>query len=194
MLAVMLAALMSSLTSIFNSASTIFTIDIWKLIRKNASDMEMIVVGRCTVVILVAISILWIPVILSFKNPQLFVYIQTISSYFAPPITAVFVIALVWHRMTEPGAFWGIIAGFIVGLIRFFLEFGFRAPPCPQRDDRPEWIKVVIGNFHFLHFAPIAFIFTAVVVFLVSMVTKPIDEKHVRMIENLKQLVTEMLK
>ncbi len=46
MLAVMLAALMSSLTSIFNSASTIFTMDIWKLIRKNASDLELIVVGR----------------------------------------------------------------------------------------------------------------------------------------------------
>ena len=76
MLAVMLAALMSSLTSIFNSASTIFTMDIWKLIRKNASDLELIVIGRCTVVVLVAISILWIPVILSFKNPQLFLYIQ----------------------------------------------------------------------------------------------------------------------
>ncbi len=46
MLAVMLAALMSSLTSIFNSASTIFTMDIWKLIRKEASDFELIVVGR----------------------------------------------------------------------------------------------------------------------------------------------------
>ena len=51
---------------------------------------------------LVAVSILWIPVILSFKNPQLFLYIQAISSYLAPPITAVFIMALVWHRMTEP--------------------------------------------------------------------------------------------
>ncbi len=102
MLAVMLAALMSSLTSIFNSASTIFTMDIWKLIRKNASDLELIVIGRCTVVILVGVSILWIPVILSFKNPQLFLYIQAISSYLAPPMTAVFIMALVWHRMTEP--------------------------------------------------------------------------------------------
>lgn len=57
---------------------------------------------RCTVVFLVIISILWIPVILSFKNPQLFTYIQSIQSYLAPPITAVFIMALIWHRMTEP--------------------------------------------------------------------------------------------
>ncbi len=54
-------------------------------------------------VILVGVSVLWIPVILSFKNPQLFLYIQAISSYLAPPMTAVFIMALVWHRMTEPG-------------------------------------------------------------------------------------------
>ena len=46
MLAVMLAALMSSLTSIFNSSSTIFTIDIWMRIRKKASPREQMVVGR----------------------------------------------------------------------------------------------------------------------------------------------------
>ena len=46
MLAVMLAALMSSLTSIFNSSSTIFTMDIWTNIRRNASDMELLIVGR----------------------------------------------------------------------------------------------------------------------------------------------------
>ena len=54
-------------------------------------------------VVLVAISIIWIPIILAFKNPQLFDYIQTISSYIQPPVTAVFVIALLWHRVTEPG-------------------------------------------------------------------------------------------
>ncbi len=77
MLAVMLAALMSSLTSIFNSASTIFTIDVWKYFRKErASEVELVVVGRCFVVLLVVVSVLWIPVILGFKNPQLFIYIQ----------------------------------------------------------------------------------------------------------------------
>ena len=63
MMAVMLAALMSSLTSIFNSASTIFTIDVWSKIRKKASDEEKLLVGRCFVIVLVAVSVIWIPVI-----------------------------------------------------------------------------------------------------------------------------------
>jgi uncharacterized sodium:solute symporter family permease YidK len=63
MLAVMIAALMSSLTSIFNSSSTIFTMDIWKRARPRAKDWELMVVGRLFVVILVVISILWIPII-----------------------------------------------------------------------------------------------------------------------------------
>jgi len=46
MIAVMMAALMSSLTSIFNSSSTLFVIDIWQRIRKNASEQELMIVGR----------------------------------------------------------------------------------------------------------------------------------------------------
>ena len=46
MVAAMLSALMSSLTSIFNSSSTIFTLDLWKRIRKSASEREMLIVGK----------------------------------------------------------------------------------------------------------------------------------------------------
>ena len=63
MLAVMMASLMSSLTSIFNSSSAIFTMDIWKRIRPKAKDWELMVVGRVFVVLLVVVSILWIPII-----------------------------------------------------------------------------------------------------------------------------------
>lgn len=63
MLAVMLAALMSSLTSIFNSSSTIFSIDIWTRIRKQSTDVELLIVGRAFVLIMVVISVIWIPVI-----------------------------------------------------------------------------------------------------------------------------------
>lgn len=63
MLAVMMAALMSSLTSIFNSSSVIFTMDIWRRIRPRSHDWELMIVGRVFVVILVVVSILWIPVI-----------------------------------------------------------------------------------------------------------------------------------
>ena len=78
MLAVMMAALMSSLTSIFNSSSTIFTMDIWTRIRRKPSDTELLVVGRTFVIFLVAISIAWIPIITKFNSSQLFVYIQVV--------------------------------------------------------------------------------------------------------------------
>ena len=97
----------------------------------------------------------------------------------APPITAVFILAFVWERMTEPGAFYGILAGFGVGLIRFILEFVWRAEPCPFEDTRPIWIKYAVDGLVFLHFSPVSFLFTSVVVFVVSIMTKPIEEKHV---------------
>jgi sodium/myo-inositol cotransporter 11 len=58
-----MAALMSSLTSVFNSCSVIFTMDIWKRVRKNAKDIELMVVGRVFVILFVVISIFWIPII-----------------------------------------------------------------------------------------------------------------------------------
>ena len=78
MLAVMMAALMSSLTSIFNSSSTIFTMDVWTRFRNKPSETELLVVGRSFVILLVAISIAWIPIITKFNSSQLFVYIQVI--------------------------------------------------------------------------------------------------------------------
>ena len=53
MLAALLAALMSSLTSIFNSASSIVTLDLWRQFRKKASEFELMVVGRVTILILI---------------------------------------------------------------------------------------------------------------------------------------------
>ncbi|TOF78641.1 hypothetical protein CGJ15_26550, partial [Vibrio parahaemolyticus] len=92
MLAVMMAALMSSLTSIFNSSSTIFAIDIWTRIRKKATDVELLIVGRVFVLAMVVVSVIWIPVIQNSANSQLFVYIQSISSFLSPPICAIYLL------------------------------------------------------------------------------------------------------
>lgn len=61
MLAVMIAALMSSLSSAFNSSSTIFTMDIWRVARPKATEKEMLLVGRCVVVVMVGVGIAWMP-------------------------------------------------------------------------------------------------------------------------------------
>lgn len=102
MVAVMMAALMSSLTSVFNSCSVIFTMDIWKYFRAEARDAELMIVGRVFVVIFVILSIFWIPIIEMSQGSRLFDYIQSVTSFLAPPICAVYVQAILFKRINEP--------------------------------------------------------------------------------------------
>ncbi|NXC00548.1 SC5A9 protein, partial [Orthonyx spaldingii] len=173
MIAVMMAALMSSLTSIFNSSSTLFVIDIWQRLRRQASEQELMVVGRVFILILVVISILWIPIIQSANSGQLFDYIQSITSYLAPPITALFILAIFCKRINEPGAFWGLMAGLAVGLVRMIMEFVYSPPSCGEEDRRP----AVLKDLHYLYFALILCALTATVIILISLCTPPIPEE-----------------
>ncbi|PIK38503.1 putative sodium/myo-inositol cotransporter [Apostichopus japonicus] len=178
MLAVMLAALMSDLTSIFNSTSTLFTMDIWKYFREKISDKEpsvkeLMVVGRLVVVVMVIISILWIPVIQQMQGGQLFLYIQEISAYLAPPIAATYLVAIFWSRGNEQGCFWGLVAGFIVGVIRMVLDFVWRGPPCWGEDHRP----AITAKVHYMYFALILFWITVIVDVVVSLLTKPPEQE-----------------
>ncbi|XP_064460619.1 sodium/glucose cotransporter 4-like [Ornithodoros turicata] len=176
MLSVMLAALMSSLTSIFNSCSTIFTIDIWKKFRKNATDIELLIVGRTFVVVLVAVSIVWIPIIEAFPNSQLFHYIQSVTSYLAPPVCAVYVLAVTWGRINEPGAFWGLMSGLVIGMIRFGWEFSYSVPTCGS--DAPDPRPAIISSVHYLHFGILLFFLTIIITTVVSLLTPPIEARH----------------
>ncbi|KAL6470876.1 hypothetical protein MHYP_G00195260 [Metynnis hypsauchen] len=174
MLAVMLAALMSSLASIFNSSSTLFTIDIWTRIRPQARDRELMIVGRVWVLCIVAISICWIPVVQAAQSGQLFDYIQSVSSYLAPPIAAVFFLAIFVKRVNEPGAFWGLMGGLLMGLCRMGPEFYFGTGSCLFPSKCP---KLICG-VHYLYFAVLLFFCTGILVLLVSYSTAPIDDVH----------------
>ncbi|XP_051877051.1 sodium/glucose cotransporter 5 isoform X2 [Pristis pectinata] len=174
MIAVIMAALMSSLTSIFNSSSTLFTMDIWRKIRKDANERELLLVGRIVTVILVAVSLIWIPILQSANSGQLFVYIQSVTSYLAPPVTAVFLLAVFWKRANEPGAFWGLMIGLAVGLVRMIMEFAYPPPRCGVYDPRPSILKRV----HYLHFAVILCALTALVVMATSLLTEPPNESQ----------------
>ncbi|XP_067391765.1 sodium/glucose cotransporter 4 [Emydura macquarii macquarii] len=173
MIAVMMAALMSSLTSIFNSSSTLFAIDIWQRIRKKATEQELMIVGRVFVLILIVISILWIPIIQTSNSGQLFDYIQAITSYLAPPITALFILAIFCKRINETGAFWGLMFGLVVGAIRMIMEFSYRTPSCGEEDPRPSVLKDV----HYLYFALILCVLTGIIITLISLCTPPIPEE-----------------
>lgn len=174
MLAVMLSALMSSLTSIFNSSSTIFAMDIWTHIRRKASELELMIVGRVFVVVLVVISIIWIPVLRS-ASSQLYVYIQEVSSFLQPPICCIFVLALFWPRLNEKGAFFGLVLGMLVGLARFIAEYAYGKRSCG--DVGPDPTPAIIKNFHYLYFSVFLFVLTGLVAVVISLLTKPIDKR-----------------
>lgn len=176
MMAVMIAALMSDLDSIFNSASTIFTLDIYQTVRKGAAPRELLIVGRMFVVVMVGISIAWVPVIIEMQGGQTYLYIQEVAGYLTPPIAALFLLGVFWKRCNEKGAFWGGMTGFTLGVIRLILAFTYRQPRCDQPDDRPAFIVKV----HYMYFAAGLFWISGLVAVVVSLCTAPPDDEQVR--------------
>ncbi|CAH1801772.1 unnamed protein product [Owenia fusiformis] len=170
MLAVMLSSLMSSLTSVFNSSATMFTIDIWKRIRNQATEVEQVIVGRIFVVLMVGIAVAWIPIVENFG--ELFHYIQSVTSYLAPPICAIYVLAVFMKRINEKGAFWSLMIGFVVGLIRMIWQFSYGNPACGEYNGTPD----IIAKVHYLHFGIILFAITAVACIVISLVTDAPDD------------------
>ncbi|XP_068013337.1 sodium/glucose cotransporter 1 [Melanerpes formicivorus] len=174
MLSVMLASLMSSLTSVFNSASTLFAMDIYTKIRSRPSEKELMLAGRAFMVLLIGISIAWVPVVQSAQSGQLFDYIQSISSYLGPPIAAVFLLGIFCKRVNEQGAFWGLIVGLLCGLSRMIAEFAYGTGSCVS----PSKCPFIICGIHYLYFALILFGVSAIVILAVSFMTKPIPDIH----------------
>ncbi|XP_031725447.1 sodium/myo-inositol cotransporter [Anarrhichthys ocellatus] len=192
MMAVMIAALMSDLDSIFNSASTIFTLDIYKTARPKASQHELLITGRLFVVVMVVISIAWVPVIIEMQGGQTYLYIQEVAGYLTPPIAALFLLGVFWKRCNEKGAFCGGMTGFTLGVVRLILAFIYRQPRCDQPDDRPAFIV----NIHYMYVATGLFWITGFVAVVVSLCTSPPDEEHVRTttfwgVRNIKKVPTE---
>ncbi|KAL1790374.1 Sodium glucose cotransporter 1 [Sigmodon hispidus] len=182
MLSVMMASLMSSLTSIFNSASTLFTMDIYTKIRKGASEKELMIAGRLFILVLIGISIAWVPIVQSAQSGQLFDYIQSITSYLGPPIAAVFLLAIFCKRVNEQGksgfllkgAFWGLILGFLIGISRMITEFAYGTGSCMEPSNCP----TIICGVHYLYFAIILFTISVITILVVSLLTKPIPDVH----------------
>ncbi|XP_067950526.1 sodium/glucose cotransporter 4-like [Watersipora subatra] len=175
MLAVMLAALMSSLTSVFNSSSTIFTLDIWVMFRKKATNRELMVVGRVFVIILVALGVLWVELLQGSHGSQIFTYSVQVGSFFQPPVIAAFTLALFVPRVNEQGAFWSMIIGAAIGIGRFALEYSYEIPSCGEGlDTRPSFIKDV----HFLYFALMLYILCLLIAVVISILSKPISPHH----------------
>jgi solute:Na+ symporter, SSS family len=163
MVAAMLAALMSSLSAVFNSSSTIFTMDFYKKLKPNASERQLVNVGRVATVLMVILSLAWIP-FMSRISSQLYVYLQSVQAYVSPPIAVVFLLGITWKRINGQGALVSLLTGFVLGALRFILEVRY-AGKLPGG-----FLGWFVG-MNFLHFAILLFVVCLVILIMVSLLT-----------------------
>lgn len=159
----LLAALMSSLSSVFNSCSTLFTIDVYKRWKPETPEKKLVFVGQIATIIMVGIGLLWIPFMENVSD-QLFVYLQSVQGYIAPPITAVFLLGIFIKRLNHQGAMAALMTGLVLGASRFLLELN---------KDSLSGILYDFATINFLHIAIFLFIICSIVLIVVSLMTAP---------------------
>uniref|UniRef100_G1P5Q3 Sodium/mannose cotransporter SLC5A10 n=1 Tax=Myotis lucifugus TaxID=59463 RepID=G1P5Q3_MYOLU len=138
-------------------------------LRCSPGARRVILSAVLVIVVLIGVSVAWIPVLQGANSGQLFIYMQSVTSSLAPPVTAVFILGVFWQRANEQGAFWGLMVGLAVGATRLVLEFLHPALPCGAVDTRP----AVLGSIHYLHFAIALFALSGAVVVAGSLLTPP---------------------
>lgn len=164
----LLAALMSSLSSVFNSTSTLVTLDVYKRLRPESSERRLVVVGQLTTAALVGLGLLWIP-LMDRISGQLYQYLQSVQAYISPPIAAVFLAGLLWRRVNAPGAVAALGTGFVLGVGRLVAEI---------QKGRLDGFWFRFADMNFLHFAVVLFLVCTLVLIGVSLLTpEPPREK-----------------
>ncbi|MFX0555177.1 sodium:solute symporter [Maribacter sp. CXY002] len=167
----LLAALMSSLASVFNSCSTLFTVDVYKKLKPNAPEKKLVRTGQIATVFVVIIGIIWIPIMANISG-VLYEYLQSVQSYIAPPITAVFLLGIFYKRINATGAFATLVMGIIVAFLRIALEL---VKDILDSDS----ILYYLGDMNFLTFGAWFFLFCLIFMVVVSLMTKEPDEEKV---------------
>jgi SSS family solute:Na+ symporter len=157
----LLAALMSSLSSVFNSCSTLVTFDIYRKLRPEASEKRLVLVGQISTFLLVIVALMWIPFMKKISG-QLYQYLQSVQAYISPPIAAVFLLGLFWARVNARGALAALWGGFILGSTRLVLELNV---------DSLSGALHAYATMNFLHFAAFLFAICVVLLVVVSLAT-----------------------
>jgi SSS family solute:Na+ symporter len=168
--AALLAALMSSLSSLFNSTATLFTVDVYEKLHPKASQAMLVHVGRLATLVVVGLGLLWIPVMPLISGGGLYQYLQNVQSYLAPPITAVFLLALASSRVNTRGATWGLGLGFVLGFGKLVVQAFFGAGKIAT----PAWLAD-IGDFNFLYFSGVLFLICVATCIVASRGGEPPD-------------------
>lgn len=156
-----LAALMSSIASTFNSASTLFTMDFVRRARPGLSNAALVRVGRFATLAFAILAVLWAPQIQRFGS--LWQYLQAVLAYAAPPVVALYVVGVFWPRANGAGATAALAVGGVAGVALFVLD---------------ALLHVLALNF--LYVAPILFALSCAVLAGVSLATAadPPEKAH----------------
>jgi SSS family solute:Na+ symporter len=120
-MAALLAAVMGAMSSVFNSASTLVTLDFYKKIRPEASERQLVMFGRIATGGMVLLGLLWVPFIHKL-SAELYIYLQSVQAYISPPIAVCFIFGILWTRVNGQGAISSLLAGFVLGATRFIFE------------------------------------------------------------------------
>ena len=161
-----LAALMSSLASLFNSSAMLFTIDFYKRFKPQTPEKKLVGIGQAATVAIVILGILWIPIMRSVGN-VLYTYLQDVQSVLAPGIAATFLLGVCWKRTTAQGGMWGLLAGMIIGLTRL----GAKVYYSNVADTGSSLFKYMFYDLNWLFFCGWMFLFCILVVVWVSYAT-----------------------
>jgi solute:Na+ symporter, SSS family len=170
----LLSALMSSLAGVFNACATLFTVDLYAKYAPDASQERIVRVGRAATLLMIVISLLWLPVIQGAQG--LYNYLQAVQSYLAPPIFVVFFLGVFWKRMTWQGCLWSMIVGFALGLFRLAVDtpvsLGLTGYANGYAEGSFLWI---VNRTYFQYFSVLITLVSAAVAVAVSLATPPPD-------------------
>lgn len=170
-----LAALMSSLASLFNSSAMLYTIDFHKRVFPKTSEKKLVVVGQIATVVIVILGILWIPVMRSVGD-VLYNYLQDVQSVLAPGIASAFLLGICWKRTSAQGGMWGLISGLTIGITRLAAKVYFtNVPDAPQT-----FFKSIFFDINWLFFSGWMLLVCCIIVIIVSLCTKAPDEDKIR--------------
>lgn len=170
-----LAALMSSLASLFNSSAMLFTIDFYKRFKPDTPEKKLVSIGQTATVVIVILGILWIPVMRSVGD-VLYTYLQDVQSVLAPGIAAAFLLGICWKRTSAQGGMWGLISGLIIGLTRL----GAKVYYSNVSEASDNLFKYVFYDLNWLFFCGWMLLFCCLVVILVSLATPAPSEEKIK--------------
>ena len=169
----LMAALMSSLASVFNSCSTIFTIDIYKKLRPLESEKKLLNIGKIATTVIVILGIIWIPIMEKIGGGVMYQYLQNVQSYIAPPVTAVFLLGIIWKRVNAEAAITTLLAGLILLILRLGSEIYYQ--PMIASGQFIDNFMFAFAIVNFSHMAILMFIFSVLLCITVSILTSPPD-------------------